>query len=157
MLKRYLLKDVGIDFGGDAVILYWGTSVGWFVTHPSFIGRVTADWREDDVEGEGGAIVAKDGKTPKVFCNSQCRPAHNLVPQCLRFSIVFLFVFVSRVRIRVFGWKKYISCCWREMWEVKFSNLSKIGKDGLSSSISLSFFPFFPGCCCCCWKCISHA
>ena len=40
------------------------------MTHPSIAGRVTTDWREDDVGGEGGAIVAKDGKTPKVFCNS---------------------------------------------------------------------------------------
>ena len=80
------------------------------MTHPSIAGRVTTDWKEDDVGGEGGAIVAKDGKTPKVFCNS-LSVAHSLVAHCLRISFVFLFVFISRVRLRVFGWKKFILCC----------------------------------------------
>ena len=105
MLKRYLLKDVGIDFGGDAVILCLANKCCLTMTHPSIAGRVTTDWNEDDVGGEGGAIVAKDGKTPKVFCNS-LSVAHNLILSLFG-GLHLSFILPLYHACVYFGWKKY--------------------------------------------------
>ena len=72
------------------------------VTHPSTAGRVTTDWNEDDVGGEGGEIVAR-WKDPKSFLQlAQCRPQS----LCLTVWEVPLS-FSLHVRLRVF-WLKEI-------------------------------------------------